>query len=117
MKRLLIVLTIVAAAGAGSSGVSASIGSTHSDDSQPRARCGVFPGGIAYYDVITINTTCAVAKRVTRKWEGKLINNRCERFRCVARGFLCVAKPPARVHYRVKCRRGNQRVAWTISVD
>ncbi len=82
-----------------------------------QTRCGVFPGPIAYYDVTARNVSCRVARRVTRQWERKLLNGSCERFRCRARAFLCVARRPATITYRVNCRRGIQRVAWTISVD
>lgn len=114
MRRLCLLLIVF---GFVAGGESASAAQGNLEDRRLHARCGVFPGPIAYYDVTTWSTSCRVARRVTRQWERKLLNGSCERFRCRARGFLCVAKRPATVTYRVNCRRGIQRVAWTISVD
>jgi hypothetical protein len=78
---------------------------------------GFVPGPIALYSVKAKGTSCPAAKRVGRQWLKRLLRGDCSRFRCRSRGFICRAKPPARVSYPVTCRKDNRLVSWRISAD
>lgn len=78
--------------------------------------CGTVAGSVALYELES-TITCKRARDVGKRWLHKVIDRQCSRMSCRANGFLCRAKPPARVYYTVRCIRGEDRVSWQISVD
>lgn len=91
--------------------------SSSADAAQPTRDCGSVSGPVALYSVEAKGTSCPAAKRVGRQWLKRLLRGDCSRFRCRSRGFICRAKPPARVSYLVTCRKSNRAVSWRISAD
>lgn len=81
------------------------------------SKCRTVRGSVALYRLRARGVRCHRAVKVGAQWRRRVLGGRCVRFRCKASGFRCNAKPPARIHYRVNCRRGAQRVTWVISLD
>lgn len=84
-----------------------------------RQKCGTVRGGVALYDVRARGVGCRYARKTARTWRRNLFADQCRngRFRCRVRGYRCRAKPPAEVHYKVRCRRDAKRVTWWIHAD
>jgi hypothetical protein len=89
------------------------------DSAAAAVRCGVVSGGVALYDIRGTGVDCRAARGVARAWRATLFADACEngRFRCSVGRYTCRAKPPAEVHYRVRCRADVARVTWEIHAD
>lgn len=90
--------------------------------SKPWQRCGtVQTKYIAFYEVKAKHSSCRSAAKVARKWNRKVLKNKCTYTSCSALGFNCVAVDIRQTQYytsyKVKCQRGIKHVNWTISLD
>lgn len=89
-------------------------------------RCGTVSGTVLLTDVRAKRgprqPRCRGARFIARTWLRQVLDGRCSRFRCLAGGFRCRARPPARVRYRVRCHDngynyGRSRVGFTVVAD
>lgn len=96
-----------------------SAGPAPAAEAAERQRCGTVSGGVALYDIRARGVGCRYARRTARAWRRAVLADRCRdgRFRCRARGYRCRARPPAEIHYKVRCRRDAKRVTWWIHAD
>ena len=115
MRRALLlipVLTIFVTAGAVPSQAAAG----------PWERCGtVQTRFIAFYEVKAKRSSCKSAAKVARKWNRRLLKQKCEYTSCTSLGYRCTATNIKQTRYytayTVKCKRGIKRVNWKISLD
>lgn len=88
----------------------------------PWERCGIVQtSSIAFYNVKAKHTSCGSAAKVARKWNRRVLKNKCEYTSCTAFGYGCVATDIRQTRYyttyKVKCQRGSRHVIWRISLD
>jgi hypothetical protein len=112
------VIEPASAAGTASVGRVAALGSPRRSSATAVTECGHVPAAVGLIDVRARNATCGQARRVARRWLRKVFAGDCTRFVCVSHGYRCRAKPPAMVHYRVRCKAvGGKRIGWTVIAD
>jgi hypothetical protein len=80
--------------------------------------CGSIPAEVAITDLRARNATCRTARRTARGWLRRVFDGRCVRFYCEVGAYVCRARRPALVSYRVRCRAlGARRVGWLLVAD
>jgi hypothetical protein len=80
--------------------------------------CGSLPAEVVITDMRARNASCRTARRTARGWLRRVFNGRCTRFYCEVGDYVCRARRPARVSYRVRCRAlGGRRVGWLLVAD
>jgi hypothetical protein len=79
--------------------------------------CGTLLGTANLYYVTAHGLSCARALVVARHWRLRVEGEKCTRFRCEVGSFLCVARPPAKLQYGVRCVGRAGVVRFDVFVD
>ncbi len=98
------------------------VGSPSSAAAGPWERCGIVQTSfIAFYNVKAKHVSCRSAAKVARKWNRRVLKNKCKYKSCTSFGYSCVATDIKQTQYytsyKVKCQRGSRHVVWKISLD
>lgn len=114
MRRVLILVPAIA--------LMFAIGSPGTASAGLWERCGIIQTqSIAFYNTKAKHTSCKSAAKVARKWNRRVLKNKCEYTSCTAFGYQCTATNIQQTEYytsyKVKCQRGPRHVVWTISLD
>jgi hypothetical protein len=111
MKAVALAIGIVLLAAPAPSGADAR-------DADAVRSCGSIPAEVVITDMRAWNASCRTARRTARGWLRRVFDGRCVRFYCEVGAYVCRARQPALVSYRVRCRAsGARRVGWLLVAD